>query len=85
MSRRKFTDEESKINFSDASLKRLSLAGGNEMFSKDAYTVTRIIIRAFLMDILETALELMEYRRKKTLTVEDIKKALNMYGISSYN
>ena len=65
-------------------LKRLADAAGIERVGKTLYPATRKIGNDFLTHVLRDALILMDYRKKKTISVEDVEKALERVDITVY-
>ena len=66
-------------------LRRLMLRAGIKRQTKTSYIMARAMLMQFLHNTIEASVTLAEYRRRKTVTLRDVKKALKTkYNMSVY-
>lgn len=67
-------------------LRRLMLRAGIARHTKTCYIMARAMLMEFLENTIQASAELAEYRRRKTVTLRDVKKVLKMkYGMRIYS
>ncbi|KAF3072312.1 hypothetical protein CFAM422_005199 [Trichoderma lentiforme] len=64
--------------------RRLTRRGGVKRISATVYDETRLAMKAFLEKVLHDAVAYVEYRRAKTITLEDILHSLKRRGRTLY-
>ncbi|KAL6836485.1 histone H4 [Trichoderma sp. SZMC 28015] len=65
-------------------IRRLARRGGVKRISATVYDETRLAMKAFLESVLHDAVAYVEYRRAKTVTLEDILHSLKRRGRTLY-
>jgi histone H3/H4 len=66
-------------------LRRIMRRTGIKRQTKTSYIMARAMLMEFLHNTIEASVTLAEYRRRKTVTLRDVKKALKTkYGMSVY-
>jgi histone H4 len=69
---------------SKPAIKRLSHRGGIKRLAEPVYAGVRAVLKIFLQNVLRDAVSYTDHARRKTITVEDMKHALERQGQPMY-
>ena len=72
------------LGITKPAIRRLARRGGVKRISSQIYEETRIVLRAFLENVVRDAVVYTEHSRRKTVTAMDIVYALKRQGRSLY-
>lgn len=68
----------------DASIKKLSLRGGVKRIGAPIYEAVRRMVHIFEQNVLRDVVTYTEHSRRKTISVADVKVALERQGLTLY-
>jgi len=67
-----------RSSVSDSAVRRLARRGGVKRCYRECYSETRNVLKEFLYPIIKDAVTLTEYKKKKTVTLDAVLKALEL-------
>ena len=85
-SKKQIEDEDSFFvsGISDGAIRRLARRGGVKRISNLIYDEVRVVLKAFLENIVKDSVTYCEHARRKTVTAMDVVYALKRQGKSLY-
>lgn len=77
-------NREALLGVTKPAIRRLARRGGVKRISADIYSETRIVVKAFMDNVVRDAVAYTEHARRKTVTAMDVVYALKRQGRTLY-